>query len=145
MTRPSSVPSKIINDTNKNSPRGKSSQGEVSISPNFSTSGLRDFFFRMGWLPVVTISEPIFLTLVWAFYSRATYGLGGPVLSIVRGVEIRLSPESICSFSTFLQLDFECMRPRRGPLCRDSSLERLFRGCVDSQMPRGWANHRHTA
>ncbi|RVW36986.1 hypothetical protein CK203_099636 [Vitis vinifera] len=30
-----------------------------------------------------------------AFYSRATYGLGGPILSTVRGVEIRLSPESI--------------------------------------------------
>ncbi|RVW21028.1 hypothetical protein CK203_112805 [Vitis vinifera] len=32
----------------------------------------------------------------------ATYGLGGPVLSTVRGVEIRLSPESICAFSTSL-------------------------------------------
>ena len=50
----------------------------------------------MGWLPVMTISEPIFLILVRAFYSLVTYGLGGPVLSIVEGVEIRLSPESIC-------------------------------------------------
>ena len=49
----------------------------------------------MGWLLVVTISEPIFPTLVRAFYSLATYGLGGPVLSILRGVEIRLNPESI--------------------------------------------------
>ena len=47
MTRPSSVPLKIINNTNKNLPRGKSFQGEVSISPNFSTSGLRDF--SVGW------------------------------------------------------------------------------------------------
>ena len=30
-----------------------------------------------------------------AFYSRVTYGLGGQVISMVRGVEIRLSPESI--------------------------------------------------
>ena len=44
----------------------------------------------------MTISESIFPTLVRAFYSLATYGLGGPVLSTVRGVEIRLSPESIC-------------------------------------------------
>ena len=44
----------------------------------------------------MTISELVFLTLVRVFYSRATYGLGGPVLSTVRGVEIRLSPESIC-------------------------------------------------
>ena len=50
----------------------------------------------MGWLLVVTISKPIFLTLMWAFYSRATYELGGPVLSTMREVEIRLSPESIC-------------------------------------------------
>ncbi|RVW86579.1 hypothetical protein CK203_045609 [Vitis vinifera] len=40
--------------------------------------------------------EPIFSTLVRAFYSRATYGLGGPIISIVRGVEIQLDPESIC-------------------------------------------------
>ncbi|KAL6322343.1 hypothetical protein AAG906_007896 [Vitis piasezkii] len=57
------------------------------------SSGL---FGHMGWLPVVTISEPIFSTLVRAFYLRVTYGLGGPVISIVRGVEIQLDPESIC-------------------------------------------------
>ena len=50
----------------------------------------------MGWLPVVTVSEPIFPTLVRAFYSRMTYGLGGPIRTTVRGVEIELSPESIC-------------------------------------------------
>ncbi|RVW92930.1 Retrovirus-related Pol polyprotein from transposon RE1 [Vitis vinifera] len=68
-------------------------------SVNFSQLqhfGFEGLFGRMGWLPVVTISEPVFPTLVRAFYSRVTYELGGPVLSIVRGVEIRLSPESIC-------------------------------------------------
>ena len=50
----------------------------------------------MGWLPVVTISELIFPTLVCVFYSQVTYGLGGPIMSTVRSVEIRLSPESIC-------------------------------------------------
>ena len=43
----------------------------------------------------MTISEPIFPTLVWVFYSRVTYGLGGSVMSTVRGVEIRMSSESI--------------------------------------------------
>ena len=50
----------------------------------------------MGWLPIVTISEPIFPTLVHAFYSRATYGLGGPIISTVRGVEIQLDLKSSC-------------------------------------------------
>ena len=50
----------------------------------------------MGWLLVVTISKLIFPTLVRAFYSRATYGLGGPIISTVRGVEIQLDPKSIC-------------------------------------------------
>ena len=49
----------------------------------------------MGWLPVVTIFEPIFPTLMFAFYSRVTYGLGGPIMSTIRGVEIELNPESI--------------------------------------------------
>ena len=44
----------------------------------------------------MTIFEPIFPNLVRAFYSRVTYGIGGLVMSTVRGVEIRLSLESIC-------------------------------------------------
>nr|CAN72460.1 hypothetical protein VITISV_025871 [Vitis vinifera] len=58
-------------------------------SVNFSQLqhfGFKGLFGRMGWLPVVTISKP----------SRATYGLGGLVLSTVRSIKIRLSPESIC-------------------------------------------------
>ncbi|KAL6324012.1 hypothetical protein AAG906_006283 [Vitis piasezkii] len=31
-----------------------------------------------------------------SFYSRATYGIGGLIISIIRGVEICLDPESIC-------------------------------------------------
>ena len=68
-------------------------------SVNFSQLqhfGFEGLFGRMGWLPVVTISEPVFPTLVRAFYSRASYEVGGPVLSTMRGVQIRLSPESIC-------------------------------------------------
>ena len=45
---------------------------------------------------VVTILEPIFPTLVQAFYSRAIYNMGDLIISIVQGVEIRLDPESIC-------------------------------------------------
>ncbi|RVW22465.1 hypothetical protein CK203_112792 [Vitis vinifera] len=58
--------------------------------------GFEGLFTRMGWLPVVTVYKPIFPTLVRAFYSRMTYGLGGPIRTTVRGVEIELSPESIC-------------------------------------------------
>ena len=58
--------------------------------------GFEEIFGRMRWLPMVTISEPIFPTLIRALYSRVTYGLGGPITSTVRGVEITLSLESIC-------------------------------------------------
>ena len=58
--------------------------------------GFERLFGRMGWLPVVMIFELIFPTLVRAFYSRVTYGLGGPITSTIRGVEIRLSVKSIC-------------------------------------------------
>ncbi|RVW66914.1 hypothetical protein CK203_064088 [Vitis vinifera] len=44
----------------------------------------------------VTILEPIFPTLVRAFYSRVTYGHGGPIISTIRGVQIKLDPESLC-------------------------------------------------
>ena len=68
-------------------------------SINFSQlqySGFEGIFGWMGWLLVVMIFEPIFPTLVRAFFSQVTYGLGGPIISTVRDVEIRLSSESIC-------------------------------------------------
>ncbi|KAL6337897.1 hypothetical protein AAG906_002362 [Vitis piasezkii] len=50
---------------------------------------------KYQFLPTATF-RPIFPTLVYAFYSRATYELGGSIISTVRGVEIQLDPESIC-------------------------------------------------
>ena len=56
----------------------------------------------MGWLPIVTILEPIFPTLVQAFYSWVTYGLGDPIISIVKGVDIRLDRRAFTTFSILL-------------------------------------------
>ena len=69
----------------------------------------------MGWLPVVTISKPIFLTLVWAFYSRVTYGLGGTLLSAVTGVEIRLNPKSICRILDILSVGLRVYEAKAWP------------------------------
>ncbi|RVW23100.1 hypothetical protein CK203_099960 [Vitis vinifera] len=55
----------------------------------------KGIFTRIGWVLVVTISELVFPTLVQAFYSRVNYGMGGPIISTVRGVEICLDLESI--------------------------------------------------
>ena len=44
---------------------------------------------------MVTVSELIFSTLVRAFYLRTTYGIGGPIISTIRGLEIQLDLESI--------------------------------------------------
>ena len=40
--------------------------------------------------------EGLFSRMGWAFYSPVTYGLRELVMSMVRGVEIRLSLKSIC-------------------------------------------------
>ena len=58
--------------------------------------GFKGLFTRMGWLFVVTVSKPVFLTLVRVFYSRVTYDMGGSIISTVREVEIHLDLESIC-------------------------------------------------
>lgn len=55
-------------------------------------------------MPIVTILELIFPTLVLAFYSRTTYGIGGPIISTVREVKICLDPESI-SHIFYIALD----------------------------------------
>ena len=73
----------------------------------------------MGWLPVITILEPIFLTLVLAFYSRATYGLGDSIISTVRGVEIQLDPESICRFFDIAQVGLKVYESKTWPIVLD--------------------------
>ncbi|RVW71171.1 Retrovirus-related Pol polyprotein from transposon RE1 [Vitis vinifera] len=80
------------------SPLSQPEQTEARRKARYDTAlfGSVEDYQRMGWLPVVTVYEPIFPTLVRAFYSGMTYGLGGPIRTTVRGVEIELSPESIC-------------------------------------------------
>ena len=78
----------------------KFAQRKVVLGRNINFSQLQHFgfeglFSRMGWLPVVTILELIFPTLARAFYLRTTYGLGGPLISTIRRVEIQLDPQSI--------------------------------------------------
>ncbi|RVW45577.1 hypothetical protein CK203_092097 [Vitis vinifera] len=73
-------------------------------SVNFSQLqhfGFEGLFGRMGWLPIVMISEPIFPTLVRAFYSRATYGLGGPAKAwpTVPGFEPREVVQRLCGLA----------------------------------------------
>ena len=99
----------------------------------------------MGWLLVVTILEPIFSILVWVFYLRATYGIGGLIISIVRGVEIWLDLESI--FRIFdIAIRPQGVRVQDLAHCAEFlSLERPFKGCANLQTPRGWANHRPIA
>ncbi|KAL6350690.1 hypothetical protein AAG906_028147 [Vitis piasezkii] len=75
------------------------SQLEARRKARFDTtllSFVEDYQCRMGWLPVVTMSESIFPTPVQAFYLRATYGIGGPIISTIKRVKIRLDLESIC-------------------------------------------------
>ena len=113
--------------------------------PQLQHFGFKDIFTRMGWLPMVTISEPVFSILVQDFYSRVTYGLGG--LSFLLSDESRSvwTRRASAAFSILLWLDSKCTSPRFGPLYQDLSLERSFRGFVAFQMPRGWANPRPTA
>ena len=62
------------------------------------------------------ISEPIFPTLVRAFFSQVTYGLGGPIISTVRDVEIRLSLESICHIFDFPSVGLKGYESKTWPI-----------------------------
>ena len=98
----------------------------------------------MGWLPVVTISELIFPTLVRAFYSQATYGLGGPVLSTVRGVEIRLSPESIYRILDIPSIGLRVYEAKAWPTVLGFEPREVVQRLCRLGILRGWANHRLT-
>ncbi|KAL6315003.1 hypothetical protein AAG906_030834 [Vitis piasezkii] len=52
--------------------------------------------FRLDFLEDWRLRFQFWTTLSSSsFYSRATYGIGGPIISTVRGVKIRLDPKSI--------------------------------------------------
>ena len=98
----------------------------------------------MGWLPVLTILEPIFPTLVWAFYSRVTYGLGGPVMSTVRGGEIRLSPESICHILDIPSVGLWVYEAKAWPTVLGFEPREAIQRLCGLANGKEWANHQHT-
>ena len=70
----------------------------------------------MGWLSVVTVSKPVFLTLVRVFYSRATYDMGGSIISTVREVEIHLDLESICRIFDIAPVGLKVYKSKMWPI-----------------------------
>ncbi|RVW67593.1 hypothetical protein CK203_065412 [Vitis vinifera] len=103
--------------------------------------GTMDIGLWMGWLPMVTVSELIFSTLVRAFYLRTTYGIGGPIISTIRGLEIQLDLESIFRIFNIALIGLRVYESKIWPIMPSLSLERPFRECADLQTPRGWANN----
>ena len=89
--------------------------------------GFEGLFSRMGWLPVVMIFELIFPTLVRPFYSQVTYGLGGPIMSTVRGVEIRLSPKSICRILNIPSVGLQVYEAKTWPTVPGFELREVVR------------------
>lgn len=50
----------------------------------------------MSWLPTISLSKPIFLTLVRAFYSKVRFYVRGPISCTLKGAEIELDADVIC-------------------------------------------------
>ena len=97
-------------------------------------------FTRMGWLPMVTISEPISRT--WCKHFTLGWLMVWMPLSFLLSEESRSiwTWRAFAAFFILLRLDSKCTSPRFGPLCLDLSLERSFRGFADLQTPKRWAN-----
>ncbi|RVW34786.1 hypothetical protein CK203_104433 [Vitis vinifera] len=47
-----------------------------------------------------------------AFYSKATYGMGGPIISTVRGVEICLDSKNICRIFDIASIGFRVYKSK---------------------------------
>ncbi|RVW35742.1 hypothetical protein CK203_093608 [Vitis vinifera] len=101
--------------------------------------GFESLFARMGWLPLVTIS--IFPTLVRAFYSRVTFGHGGPITSTVRGVQIHLDPESICRILDIPPGGLRVYDAKAWPTVPGFDPREAISGCAALQMPREAQTH----
>ena len=117
----------------------RSEESSSGRSINFSQLqhfGFEGLFSLMGWLPVVTILEPFFLTLVYAFYSRATYGLSSPIISTVRGVDIQLDSESICHIFYIALVGLRVYESKAWLIMPDfeprSAIQKMY-GLVDAQ------------
>ena len=52
-----------------------------------------EYFLQMGWLPIMSLKDPIYPKLVRAFYSNALLHVEGPIIisSTLRGLDIMLN------------------------------------------------------
>ena len=79
---------------------------------------------------MVTVSELIFSTLVRAFYLRTTYGIGGPIISTIRGLEIQLDLESICRIFNIAPIGLRVYESKIWPIMPGFELrEAIHRMC----------------
>ena len=58
-------------------------------------SCLEALFFDIGWLPLVTLLDPVYPTLVQVFFARAHIS-GSSISSTLRGVEFDISAPELC-------------------------------------------------
>lgn len=56
----------------------------------------QDLFVMMEWLPTVSLSKLVFLSLVRAFYAKMRYCVRVPISYTFRGAKIELDADSIC-------------------------------------------------
>ncbi|RVW12790.1 hypothetical protein CK203_110394 [Vitis vinifera] len=79
------------------------------------------------------------------FYSRATYGMGGSIISTVRGVEIHLNPESICRIFDILSIRLGVYESKMWPIMPGFEPREAIQRICGLPDAKGWANPQHTA
>ena len=89
--------------------------------------------------------EADFLTLVQVFYSRVIYGIGGLIISTVRGVEIRLDPKSIFCIFDIAPVGLKVYKPKIWLTVSGFEPIEVIQRMCELVEPIGWANHRPTA
>ena len=115
--------------------KSKFTQRKVVLGRNINFSQLQHFGFDglfrwMGWLPIMTISELIFPKLVRAVYLRVTYGLGRPIISTVRGVEIQPDSKSIYRIFDIAPVGLRVYESKAWPtMCGFEPRDAMWRMC----------------
>ena len=140
LTPSCSVPWRTTSDTSNTLLRDQYCPKEILIFPNFNISD--SMAYSLGWVGCLWS-----LSLSWFSQPCCELFTQGRLMASVARLFLLLeqsrsvwTQKASVLFSILLRLDSECTSPRSGLLCQDLSLEKSFRGFVDFQKPRGWAN-----
>ncbi|KAL2469985.1 Uncharacterized protein Adt_38121 [Abeliophyllum distichum] len=69
----------------------------ASFTFDATSFNIENLFFGMGWVPLLTLNDKVYLTIVKEFYTKMNFSLGSGITCLLRNKLVKITQELIRS------------------------------------------------